>query len=875
MKFGKRLRENAVPEWNSAYIDYKSLKRLIKAIKAERQAAVDRTREALPIEYRPAAPEPPPAAAEQLLARVLQPLTGSSRGVPPSVAPGPGTSPRPPTADGIGADMVPDPAKQLARRRNRFCSAVKMVSLWRSWASGNSERPSPAEAAFLEALESETRKAANFYVAKSEQIQGQYADIRRQIAAYQRAGNSATVEARRAILETCVKFVRVLDMLENRFRLLNVMAATKAVKKYDKVTRRRTLASFRAALDQMPGLSSDLLEHLRSDITALVGPPRPGPPRPPRPGPPRPAASSKSGASLNLERTPGPPTWLNLEDEPKVALAREVDEPLLRAVFPVFRGLCVLVAYLWCFGAIVFVMGRARINYRFILDIAPDVALDHHVLFQNCALLTAALFLAFWMFYSSISSGAALSLAAVARPQYIPLYVYAAFALLALAPRLQRTRHQYCGVLRWIVATLFRVWTAPFVEIRFRDEWLGDQMTSTVICMTDLFYTYCYYPTQLHRSPSEASSFCGSKALWTPVIASYPFLVRMLQCLRRAWDLRDVNPKESTTQIWNAVKYLTSILCVVIYAIYGHVHIHGELAHSLVLALFVVVSIWSTIMKIYWDIQLDWGMLQLRPETTASGKVREGGPEGYSVAGWHSALRRLELRPARIFDQAWVYYAAIAFNVFVRLTWVFQTNPALFSADMEGEAFKILLAVLETGRRAVWNLFRIEYEQLRNCASFRAFDVPLLFVPEEEDEEEAAAHSERLRRTAPARPKPDVEMVLGGSGDTSAAAADAGPAPGGSPKAHRRAAAKSQSFREPPQVHVGAPRAAQEEGAAAAAAIGRPVVEDPLALEAATEAARAHERRHRAQQQQAHLQEGREGGAAVDRAAPASLAAAE
>eukprot|EP00741_Cyanophora_paradoxa_P006230 tig00000114_g6042.t1 len=457
MKFGKRLRENAVPEWNSAYIDYKSLKRLIKAIKAERQAAVDRTREALPIEYRPTAPEPPPAAAEQLLARVLQPLTGSSRGVPPSVAPGPGTSPRPPTssprpptADGIGADMVPDPAKQLARRRNRFCSAVKMVSLWRSWASGNSERPSPAEAAFLEALESETRKAANFYVAKSEQIQGQYADIRRQIAAYQRAGNSATVEARRAILETCVKFVRVLDMLENRFRLLNVMAATKAVKKYDKVTRRRTLASFRAALDQMPGLSSDLLEHLRSDITALV-------------------ANAFYGANARAARE-------RLRVEPPAASSEHVRVGR--------RAGSVLVAYLWCFGAIVFVMGRARINYRFILDIAPDVALDHHVLFQNCALLTAALFLAFWMFYSSISSGAALSLAAVARPQYIPLYVYAAFALLALAPRLQRTRHQYCGVLRWIVATLFRVWTAPFVEIRFRDVWLGDQMTSTVICMT-------------------------------------------------------------------------------------------------------------------------------------------------------------------------------------------------------------------------------------------------------------------------------------------------------------------------------------------------------------------------------------------------------
>ncbi len=34
MKFGQQLPRQQVPEWASAYIDYKALKRLIKAAKA-------------------------------------------------------------------------------------------------------------------------------------------------------------------------------------------------------------------------------------------------------------------------------------------------------------------------------------------------------------------------------------------------------------------------------------------------------------------------------------------------------------------------------------------------------------------------------------------------------------------------------------------------------------------------------------------------------------------------------------------------------------------------------------------------------------------------------------------------------------------------
>jgi glycerophosphodiester phosphodiesterase len=39
MKFGQNLPRNQVPEWASSYIDYKALKKLIKAAKLETEKA--------------------------------------------------------------------------------------------------------------------------------------------------------------------------------------------------------------------------------------------------------------------------------------------------------------------------------------------------------------------------------------------------------------------------------------------------------------------------------------------------------------------------------------------------------------------------------------------------------------------------------------------------------------------------------------------------------------------------------------------------------------------------------------------------------------------------------------------------------------------
>ena len=48
--------------------------------------------------------------------------------------------------------------------------------------------------------------------------------------------------------------------------------------------------------------------------------------------------------------------------------------------------------------------------------------------------------------------------------------------------------------------------------------------------------------------------------------------------------------------------------------------------------------------------------------------------------------------------------------------WTLTISPDAVHLD----AFVTILAVVEITRRAIWNIFRLENEQLNNCGKFRA-----------------------------------------------------------------------------------------------------------------------------------------------------------
>jgi hypothetical protein len=62
-------------------------------------------------------------------------------------------------------------------------------------------------------------------------------------------------------------------------------------------------------------------------------------------------------------------------------------------------------------------------------------------------------------------------------------------------------------------------------------------------------------------------------------------------------------------------------------------------------------------------------------------------------------------------------------NFFLRLMWTLTISPGSIGIVMDPTSFAAILAAVEISRRAQWNLFRLENEQINNVGKYRAFNV--------------------------------------------------------------------------------------------------------------------------------------------------------
>ncbi|CAO2829552.1 unnamed protein product [Amaranthus hypochondriacus] len=223
---------------------------------------------------------------------------------------------------------------------------------------------------------------------------------------------------------------------------------------------------------------------------------------------------------------------------------------------------------------------------------------------------------------------------------------------------------------------------APFFESTFPDFFLADQLISQVQAIRSLQFYICYY---INRGLPEGQSKCHSSAIYNIfyfVVALLPYWSRFLQCIRKY-----VQEKQST-DLHNALKYLTTIVAVVIRTFY-------ELKKGKTLFLLAYVSsICAMAYNIYWDIACDWELLY-----------------------WDSI--NYVLRDARLVSYKSVYYIAMVVNVVLRIAWL---QLVLF--DVKGlhkTTISTGISCLEIIRRGIWNFFRLENEHLKTVVRTQDF----------------------------------------------------------------------------------------------------------------------------------------------------------
>ncbi|KAI3907590.1 hypothetical protein MKW98_016234 [Papaver atlanticum] len=242
----------------------------------------------------------------------------------------------------------------------------------------------------------------------------------------------------------------------------------------------------------------------------------------------------------------------------------------------------------------------------------------------------------------------------------------------------------------FFIKSIWRCICAPFYKVTLIDFFLADQLTSQVQAFRSLEFYICYYGW---GEFTQRQNNCRQSAIYNSfyfIVAVLPYWCRLLQCLRRWVEEKDAS------QAFNGLKYLLTIIAVLMRTAFD---LKKGTSWRVVAG---VSSAVAAIMSTYWDIVKDWGLLQR-----------------HSKNPW--------LRDKLLISHTSVYFIAMVLDVILRLAWL-QSVLNFHVTFLHRTALTTIVACLEILRRGMWNFFRLENEHLNNVGKFRAFkSVPLPF----------------------------------------------------------------------------------------------------------------------------------------------------
>eukprot|EP00980_Cylindrotheca_fusiformis_P012569 scaffold3084_cov144-Cylindrotheca_fusiformis.AAC.17 len=288
--------------------------------------------------------------------------------------------------------------------------------------------------------------------------------------------------------------------------------------------------------------------------------------------------------------------------------------------------------------------------------------------------------------------------------------------------------------------TLKFTFTAPLHFVRFRDEFIGEVMTSWIRPGQDLFFALSYYLTVIWGTLSGKYGLeqCGAilEDSWLlhnvilPSLAILPLWLKYLQTLRQAYDANRRWPYQG-----NALKYLSATVVI----IYGVTH-PDKRSHPVWIASFTLTLLY----QVFWDTVMDWEMFEIQrdilieaDQDTWCSRIQSFSPSSrfllslqvyivQPLAGGIQripSLRQIRLRQRRLYKAESFYWRIFAYNTVMRFTWMACLIPSyhisrrketvLTSTSDINSYWSVLLPIAEIVRRTLWGFLYLERETLK------------------------------------------------------------------------------------------------------------------------------------------------------------------
>ncbi|CAM6047743.1 unnamed protein product [Sphagnum compactum] len=357
----------------------------------------------------------------------------------------------------------------------------------------------------------------------------------------------------------------------------------------------------------------------------------------------------------------------------------------METVFRVFSTLGLVLLHMYMYGWNVYAWHKTRINYGFIFEFSPGTELHYRQVWLICTALSSML-LGTMIVHIIASTKEAPNYDA---SEWAPLSITLVFLVMLLIP----VNIFYKSSRYFFLRCFRRIIVAPFYKVVLSDFFLGDQLTSQVVSFRNVQFMLCYFSGGYFQRRDESS--CSDNTMFkglTYMFSLLPYWWRFLQCLRR-W--KDEGDKLS---LYNAGKYMSAMVAVVLTLAYI------SYDTSTLLVLFLLSSCCATLYQLYWDVVVDWGLLQQNSKNP-----------------W--------LRDNLILKRKYLYYISMGANVLLRsLVWILLFLPLNVIPGFSQPAWEVIFAALEVIRRGLWNFHRLENEHLNNVGNYRAVKtVPLPF----------------------------------------------------------------------------------------------------------------------------------------------------
>ncbi|CAE5957428.1 unnamed protein product [Arabidopsis arenosa] len=375
-------------------------------------------------------------------------------------------------------------------------------------------------------------------------------------------------------------------------------------------------------------------------------------------------------------------------------LEKEGQKEYMNTMFPLYSLFGFIVLHIIMYAGNIYYWRRYRVNYSFIFGFKQGTELGYRqVLLVGFSIGVFALLCVLANLDMEADSK---TKKYQEKTELLPLILLAAMFIVLVLP----FNYFYRSSRFFFLTCLFHCLAAPLYKVTLPDFFLGDQLTSQVQAIRSIEFYICYYGWGDFR---HRKSTCKESSVYNTfffIVAVIPYVSRLLQCLRRLFE--EKNPEQG----YNGLKYFLTIVAVCLRTAYSINK--GQVAWRVLAAVFSFIA---AIFCTYWDFVHDWGLLN------RTSKNR-----------W--------LRDKLLVPQKKVYFIAMVLNVLLRFAWI-QTVLDFKFSFMHRQTMVTIVASLEIIRRGIWNFFRLENEHLNNVGKYRAFkSVPLPFNYDEDDDKD-------------------------------------------------------------------------------------------------------------------------------------------